>query len=141
MVALLLNGPHFTTQYPNTSNASCLFHWLCNLVLLLCTASFRHNSPDSFIVVKDKSSAHINVLCCQRQGYLVSWMPSHTGNCTDLKQGFLEGERKGFLINCILQKLSLNQKRGKKPLDCRLLLLTYTCGHAKDSPIRTAQGH
>lgn len=42
-----------------------------------------NHTLDNFIVVSDKgkSSNETSVLCCQRQGYLMSWMPSQAGNC------------------------------------------------------------
>lgn len=60
-----------------------------------------NHTLDNFIVVSDKgkSSNETGVLCCQRQGYLMSWMPSQAGNCLPWFQRKISGRRREWLLD------------------------------------------
>lgn len=103
-----------------------MLHWLRKKTLLyqislaytkvLIEFDVSNNTLDNFIVVTDKRAAQtkqmsfavknkdISCLECQHRQEIAS---------TGLKQGFQEGKGKGFLTNCILYKLPINQRRKK----------------------------
>lgn len=116
----------------------CATGYANNLVLFLCTESCRYNLSDSFIVVKDKSSAQFSA---------VKDKLSHVSDAVTQRKlhwfetGISRRREERLLDKLYSSKIVPQSKEGEKPLDCRLLLLTYACGHAKDSPIRIAQGH
>lgn len=75
-----------------------------------------NNTLDNFIVVSDKSAAQTKQMSFAVKDKDISCPECHHRQeiaCSGLKQEFQEGKGKAFLTNCILQKLSINQRRKK----------------------------